>query len=137
MMRSDASLHPNQTRRHIGKASVHLATRPLLTQHDRTAIIKGYDVEGVLSNIDANYADRVLCCCCRRSVSLVWAPLTSLSLAGQEHGRTIPLAEIIWRFCGSAHSRCEIEPLPRITAAAADPLGRSRKRYRPIDRENG
>ena len=25
---------------------------------------------------------------------LVWAPLASLSLAGQEHGRTIPLADI-------------------------------------------
>ena len=24
---------------------------------------------------------------------LVWAPLASLSLAGQEHGRTIPLAD--------------------------------------------
>jgi hypothetical protein len=27
-------------------------------------------------------------------VLLVWAPLASLSLAGQEHGRTIPLAEV-------------------------------------------
>src|SRR5579859_7996391 len=94
MMRSDASLHPNQTRRHIGKASFHLATRPLLTQHDRTAIIEGYDVEGVLSNIDANYGDHILCCCCRHSVLLVWAPLASLSLAGQEHGRTIPLTDV-------------------------------------------
>src|SRR6516164_4103658 len=94
MMRPDASLHPHQTRRHIGKASFHLATRPLLTQHDRTAIIDGYDVEGVLSNIDANYGDHFLRCCCRHSVLLVWAPLASLSLAGQEHGRTIPLADI-------------------------------------------
>jgi hypothetical protein len=28
-------------------------------------------------------------------VLLVWAPLTSLSLVGQEHGRTIPLAGIV------------------------------------------
>jgi hypothetical protein len=27
-------------------------------------------------------------------VLLVWAPLASLSLAGQEHGRTIPLADL-------------------------------------------
>jgi hypothetical protein len=30
----------------------------------------------------------------RHGVLLVWAPLTSLSLVGQEHGRTIPLADI-------------------------------------------
>jgi len=30
-------------------------------------------------------------------VLLVWAPLTSLSLVGQEHGRTIPLADIVQR----------------------------------------
>src|SRR5690349_8927234 len=106
MMRSDASLHPNQTRRHIGKASFHLATRPLLTQHDRTAIIEGYDVEGVLSNIDANYGDRVLCCCCRHSVLLVWTPLISLSLAGQEHGRTIPLTDI----CSNAGDGTAVHP---------------------------
>jgi hypothetical protein len=41
--------------------SFHLATRPLLTQHDRTAISEGSDAEGVLSNIDAKYGDRVLC----------------------------------------------------------------------------
>ena len=28
---------------HIGKTSLYFATRPLLTQHDRTAIIKGYE----------------------------------------------------------------------------------------------
>ena len=56
--------------------------------------IKGDDVERVLPNIDANHGDRVLSCRCGHSVLLVWAPLTSLSLAGQEHGRTIPLADI-------------------------------------------
>jgi hypothetical protein len=39
MMRSDAGLHPDQARRHIGKTSLYLAT------HDRTTIIEGYDVE--------------------------------------------------------------------------------------------
>src|SRR5580704_13805868 len=95
MMRSDAGLHPDQARRHIRKTSLYLATRPLLTQHDRTAIIEAYDVERVLPNIDTNYGDRILRCCSGHCVLLVWAPLTSLSLAGQEHGRTIPLAEIV------------------------------------------
>ena len=45
MMRSDAGVHPDQARRHIGKTSLYLATRPLLTRHDRTTIIEGYDVE--------------------------------------------------------------------------------------------
>src|SRR5580658_730489 len=93
MMRSDAGLHPDQARRHIRKTSLYLATRPLLTQHDRTAIIEAYDVERVLPNIDTNYGDRILCCCSGHCVLLVWAPLASLSLAGQEHGRTIPLAD--------------------------------------------
>src|SRR5580704_2596749 len=94
MMRSDAGLHPDQARRHIRKTSLYLATRPLLTQDDRTAIIEAYDVERVLPNIDTNYGDRILCCCSGHCVLLVWAPLASLSLAGQEHGRTIPLAEL-------------------------------------------
>src|SRR5271166_2042664 len=94
MMRSDAGLHPDQARRHIRKTSLYLATRPLLTQHDRTAIIEAYDVERVLPNIDTNYGDRILCCCSGHCVLLVWAPLASLSLAGQEHGRTIPLADV-------------------------------------------
>ena len=33
-------------------------------------------------------------CCRGHGVLLVLAPLASLSLAGQEHGRTIPLADI-------------------------------------------
>src|SRR5580698_9141865 len=93
MMRSDAGLHPDQARRHIRRTSLYLATRPLLTQHDRTAIIEAYDVERVLPNIDTNYGDRILRCCSGHCVLLVWAPLASLSLAGQEHGRTIPLAD--------------------------------------------
>src|SRR5580658_7865855 len=111
MMRSDAGLHPDQARRHIRKTSLYLATRPLLTQHDRTAIIEAYDVERVLPNIDTNYGDRILCCCSGHRVLLVWAPLASLSLAGQEHGRTIPLADLTQAdlgplfCCDARHSR--------------------------------
>ena len=45
MMRADTGLHANQTRRHVGKACLHLATRPLLTQDNCTAPIKANDVE--------------------------------------------------------------------------------------------
>ena len=62
-----------------------------------TILRSGASQRGLFSNVDANYGDRVLCCCRRQSVLLVWAPLTSLSLAGQEHGRTISLADLSLR----------------------------------------
>ena len=43
MMRTDAGLHPYQARRHIGQARFHLATRPFLTQYDRSTLIVAYD----------------------------------------------------------------------------------------------
>jgi hypothetical protein len=70
-----------------------LATRPLLPQHNRTALIVADNMKRVLADIDANYGDCSLCCC-RHGVLLVLAPLASLSLAGQEHGRTIPLPDV-------------------------------------------
>ena len=45
VMRTDAGFHADQTRWHVGKACFNLATRPLLTQHDRTAAIEADDVE--------------------------------------------------------------------------------------------
>src|SRR5436305_13914635 len=78
-------------RRYIGEPHFHLATRPLLPQHDGAARIVAHDVERVLADIDADHGDRAVGCL-RHGVLLVLAPLTSLSLAGQEHGRTIPLA---------------------------------------------
>ena len=91
MMRPNAGLHADQTRPHIGKPCLHLAARPLLAKHHGPAIIETNEVELVLTNINADYCRRSRCCR-RHSVLLVWAPLASLSLAGQEHGRTIPLA---------------------------------------------
>ncbi|QHP69423.1 hypothetical protein EI171_20310 [Bradyrhizobium sp. LCT2] len=52
-----------------------------------------HDVERVFADIDADHGDRGTGCL-GHGVLLVLAPLASLSLAGQEHGRTIPLAEI-------------------------------------------
>jgi hypothetical protein len=51
-------------------------------------------VKRVLANIDANYGNRGFECL-RHGVLLVFgAPCQLRSLAGQEHGRTIPLADI-------------------------------------------
>ena len=78
----------------IGKACFNLATRPLLTQHDRTAAIEADDVERVLANIDTDYGDCVVEIV-RHSVLLVsGAPCQLRSLAGQKHGRTIPLPDL-------------------------------------------
>jgi len=51
-MRADAGLHADHARRHIGKAYFHLATRPLLTQHNRAALIVANNVKRVLADID-------------------------------------------------------------------------------------
>ena len=94
MMRTDAGLHADQAGRHVGKACGYLATRPLLMQHDRAALIVAHDVERVLTDIDADHGDcgiELL----RHGVLLVFgAPGQLKTLAGQEHGRTIPLADI-------------------------------------------
>ena len=94
MMRTDAGLHADQARGHIGKACFHLTTRPLLPQHDCATTIEPNDVERVLTDINADYGNRTLCCR-SHGVLLVLALLASLSLAEQEHGRTIPLADHI------------------------------------------
>jgi len=89
VMCADAGFHADQARRHIGEPRFHLATRPLLPQHDSAARIVTHDVERVLADIDPDHGD------CgignlRNGVLLVLAPMASLSLAGQEHGRTTP-----------------------------------------------
>ena len=45
MMRANAGFHADQARRHVRKSCFHLAKRPLLTQHDRAALIKANNVE--------------------------------------------------------------------------------------------
>jgi hypothetical protein len=57
---ADAGLHPDPTRRQIGEPGLHLATRPLLPEHDGTALILANDVERVLADIDADYGGRSL-----------------------------------------------------------------------------
>ena len=104
---------------HVGKARFHLATRPLLPQHNCTAPIEANDVECVLANIDADYGD------CgvedlRHGVLLVFgAPCQLRSLAGREHGRTIPLGDIvaliIWQ-PRITHCMAGLEPVIHATA---------------------
>jgi len=57
-MRADAGLHADPTRRQIGESGFHLATRPLLPQHDGTALIRASDVERVLPDIDTDCGGR-------------------------------------------------------------------------------
>jgi hypothetical protein len=81
----------------IGEPRFHLATRPLLPQHDGAARILAHDVERVLADIDADHGDRGIGRL-RHGVLLVFgAPCQLRLLAGQEHGRTIPLADIASR----------------------------------------
>src|SRR5262245_40660346 len=91
MMRADAGLHPDQAGLHVRKPRFHLAARPLLSQHNRTALIVAYDVERVLSDIDPDHSN----CTVEflwHGVLLVLAAPASFLAAGLEHGRTIPLA---------------------------------------------
>jgi hypothetical protein len=102
-MRTDASLHADQARRHIGEPCLNLAPRPLLTQYDCTAFIQADNVERVLADINADYGNRsaeIL----RHGVLLIFgAPCQLRSLAGQEHGRTIPLADVHFFVCDLTH----------------------------------
>src|SRR5580693_8991157 len=94
VMRTDAGLHADQTRRHIGEPCFNLATRPLLTQHDCTAAIEADAVERVLPDIDTDHGNRSLCCRWHGVLLVFGAPCQLRSLTGQEHGRTIPLTEV-------------------------------------------
>src|SRR6267378_1485007 len=79
---------------YIGEPRFHLATRPLLPQHDGAPRIVAHDVEGVLADIDADHDDRSIGYL-RHGVLLVFgAPCQLRLLAGQEHDRTIPLTDI-------------------------------------------
>jgi hypothetical protein len=89
MMRSDAGLHPDQARRHIRKTSLYLATRPLLTQHDRTGSSRPTTWNEFFP-ISTPTTAIAFCA----AVPDIACSLSGRPLAGQEHGRTIPLAEV-------------------------------------------
>src|SRR5262249_34923475 len=94
MMRPDASLHADKTRRQVGQSCFHLPARPFLPKHDCTTFIVPHHVKRVLADIDTDHGD------CR--IELMWhgvllvfgAPFQLPLLAGPEHGPTLPLADI-------------------------------------------
>src|SRR6267154_4983658 len=93
MMRPDTGLHTNQTGQHIGKPGLNLAARPLLPQNNLFAAVLTNNVERVLTDIDPDNGNPGVLL--RHGVLLViGAPCQLQSLAGQEHGRTIPSADI-------------------------------------------
>jgi hypothetical protein len=57
MMCADAGFHANQAWRHIREPCFHLATGPLLPQHDCAALIETNDVELVFADVDADEGD--------------------------------------------------------------------------------
>src|SRR6478672_4120284 len=75
VMRTDAGLHADQARRHIGEPCFNLATRPLLTQHDCTTAIEADDVEGVLADIDTDYGNCVVEIVGHSVLLGLWRPL--------------------------------------------------------------
>ncbi len=101
VMRTNTGLHADQARRHIDKACFDLTTRPLLTKHNGTAPIQADDVKRVLADIDADHSDRSTKIPGHGVLLVFGAPGQLQSLAGQEHGRTIPLDGVIGRrACG-------------------------------------
>ena len=93
-MRADAGLHADQARRHVGKACLNLPTRPFLTQNNCNPLIMANDVERVLADIDADYGDCGMSCLGHGVLLVFGAPCQLQLLAGQEHGQTIPLADV-------------------------------------------
>src|SRR5258708_13162801 len=125
-MRADAGLHADPTRRQIGEPGLHLATRPLLPQHDGTALILANDVERVLADIDADHGDRGIGCL-RHGVLLVFgAPCQLRLLAGAGPRRACPLTSI------RLNSRCTPPPAPPPLLRLFHPPGLSMPPLAPL-----
>jgi hypothetical protein len=70
---------------------VHLAAGPFLSQHDGAALIDTHYVERVFADIDADYGGCGIEFLWHDVLLVFGAPSQLRLLAGQEHGRTIPL----------------------------------------------
>jgi hypothetical protein len=103
MMGADTGLHADQARRHVGKANRDLAARQLLPQHDRSALVEADQVERVLTDIDANRGYGAVACFAVHGVCS--SGLVAPAICGQEHGRSIPLTDIIKLGPGRPQSR--------------------------------
>src|SRR5580698_512768 len=94
-MCADAGFHADQARRDIGEPRFHLATRPLLPQHDGAARIVADYVERVFADIDANHGDCAFELLGHGVLLVFGAPSQHSMLVGREHGRTIPLTDSV------------------------------------------
>jgi hypothetical protein len=54
VMRANAGLHSDQTRRHVREPCFNLATRPPLPQHDRATPVEADDMKRILADVDAH-----------------------------------------------------------------------------------
>src|SRR5258708_25881552 len=97
MMRADAGFHADQARWHVGKACFYLAACPLVPQHNRAALIVANNVERVLTDIDANYGNCTRGLLGHAALLVFGAPSQFLARVGLEHGRTIPLTDVLTR----------------------------------------
>jgi hypothetical protein len=88
----------------LARSALDLAARPLLPQDDAAIAVMADNVEKVLPDIDTE--DCALgACCLGHGVLLSPQPQTQRrSLAGQEHGRTIPRE--VKRFCRLVATPC-------------------------------
>ena len=93
MMGSDTGLHADQAGRHIGQPCLHLATRPLLSQRDCATPIQADDVERILADIDSDHGDHTVMLLRHGVLLSLGASRQPTAGRGQEHGRTIPLAD--------------------------------------------
>jgi hypothetical protein len=107
VMCADAGFHADQARRDIGEPRFHLATRPLLPQHDGAARIVADYVERVFADIDANHGDCAFELLGHGVLLVFGAPSQHSMLVGREHGRTIPLTDTRPRRKGSVPSLSE------------------------------
>ena len=89
MMRPDACLHADEARREVGQSRLDLTARPLLAQHDRTALVMADDVERVLADVDADYGDLGACCLGMGVLLLMQPPASVARWRGRSTGRTI------------------------------------------------
>jgi hypothetical protein len=94
MMPADAGFHANQAGRQIGETVGKLPARPFLPQHDRAALVEANRVECILADVDADHGDLGQCIAGHGRAPSKAPLIQRASLVGQEHGRTIPLAEV-------------------------------------------
>src|SRR5262249_45751896 len=94
VMGADTGLHADEAGREVGKPGFELAAGELLGQNDGAALVEAGEVEGVLSDGDAEVVDGVFRPARQGPGSFVGsAPRSTAGYCG-EHRRSIPLAEL-------------------------------------------